>query len=155
MAMEDGEQARLVADAMLGRLARWLRALGYDTLYDPRLDDAALARRARAEGRWLLTRDRQLAARRGVRAVLVDSDRLSEQLSQVLRQLPPPAGPPFARCVACNATLEEVDRASAEGRVPEYVWETQERFFLCRSCGRMYWRGSHWRQMQERLAGCS
>ncbi len=150
----EGGQARLLADAMLGRLARWLRALGYDTLYDPSLDDLALARRARAEGRLLLTRDRQLAARRGVRALLVASDRLPEQLSQVLRQLPPPAVPPFARCVACNATLEEVDRASAEGRVPEYVWETQERFFLCRGCGRIFWRGTHWRRMLERLIGC-
>lgn len=154
MVTGDGSQARLVADAMLGRLARWLRALGYDTVYDPQLDDAALARRARAEGRWLLTRDRQLASRRGVRALLIDSDRLSEQLAQVLRYLPPPACPPFARCVACNTALEEIDRASAEGRVPEYVWETQDRFFLCRGCGRVFWRGTHWRQMWERLIGC-
>jgi len=145
------EEARLVVDAMLGSLARWLRILGYDTLYDQRLDDPALARLARAEGRVLLTRDRQLASRRGIQAILVQSDHLREQLAQVLAELPPPDGAAFGRCVVCNAPLEEVDKASIEGRVPEYVWETQADFRLCRRCGRIYWRGTHWRHMRHRL----
>jgi uncharacterized protein len=146
------EETRLVADAMLGRLARWLRALGYDTVYDQRLDDAALARLARAEDRLLLTRDRGLAARRGLRAVLVRSDHLSEQLEQVVSLLPPAQLPSVGRCAACNGVLEEVDRLSAEGRVPEFIWETHQEFALCRSCGRLYWRGSHWQDISRRLA---
>lgn len=140
---------RLVADAMLGRLARWLRVLGYDTVYDTRLDDAALARLARAEGRLLLTRDRQLAGRRGLRSLLVASDRLNEQLRQVLGVVATPGAAIFGRCATCNGLLEEVDRQSAERRVPEYIWETHSDFALCRGCGRLYWRGSHY----DRVAG--
>ena len=145
------EAARLVVDAMLGRLARWLRALGYDTRYDANWDDVSLARLARAEGRLLLTRDRQLAARKGLHSLLVQSDDLGQQLAEVLGRLGPPTAGAFGRCVICNVTLSELDRASVEGRVPEYVWETHEEFFLCRNCGRIYWRGTHWQQMVKRL----
>ncbi|MGI6210058.1 MAG: Mut7-C RNAse domain-containing protein, partial [Anaerolineae bacterium] len=74
-----------IADAMLGKLARWLRLAGYDTIYDAALDDRELARRARESGRILLTRDRELAGRRGVRAYLVQSEQVQEQLEEVLR----------------------------------------------------------------------
>jgi uncharacterized protein with PIN domain len=149
----DGDTApvRLVVDAMLGRLARWLRAFGYDAVYDVRLDDAALARLARAENRWLLTRDHQLAARKGLHSVLVASDQLEVQLVQVLAILPPATDDAFARCLACNGPLEEIDKRSAEGRVPEYIWESQPEFRLCRACGRVYWRGTHYERMRERL----
>ncbi|MHB1417393.1 MAG: Mut7-C RNAse domain-containing protein [Chloroflexota bacterium] len=146
------EQVRLVADAMLGRLARWLRALGCDTVYDVRLDDAALARRARAEGRLLLTRDRQLVARKGLHSLLITSDHLADQLAQVLAHLPPPSLDCPGRCVVCNAVLSEVDKASVESRVPEYVWETQNEFTLCRQCGRIYWRGTHWQGILRQVA---
>ena len=148
---QQARQARLVADAMLGRLARWLRALGYDTLYEQSWDDPTLARVARGEDRLLLTRDHELARRRGLRALLVASDRLPEQLAQVLPLLERPAAG-FGRCVACNGALEEIDRLSAEARVPEFIWETQSDFALCRSCGRVYWRGSHWENMGRWLA---
>ena len=144
-------EVRLVADAMLGRLARRLRALGYDTLYDASLDDPTLARLARAEGRLLLTRDHQLAVVKGLRAVLIGSDHLAAQLAQVLALLRPLPGRRFGRCVLCNVVLEELDRASVESRVPEYVWETQREFALCRGCGRIYWRGSHWRDIHGHL----
>ncbi len=150
--VEPTNEVRLLADAMLGRLARWLRALGYDTLYDSRLNDRDLARLARTEGRLLLTRDHQLAGSMGLRAVLVQSDRLVGQLSQVLPLLPTPLAAPFGRCVACNGRLEEVDRDSVQARVPEYIWETQQDFALCRQCGRIYWRGSHWEHIRRHLA---
>jgi uncharacterized protein with PIN domain len=142
---------RLVADAMLGRLARWLRSLGYDTLYDTAWDDAALARLARAEGRLLLTRDRQLAARRGLRSLLVASDYVVEQLEQVLAVLPRTDAASLGRCRACNGLLEEVDRTSVERRVPEYVWENHSDFALCRGCGRIYWQGAQYTRLRERL----
>jgi uncharacterized protein len=145
------DEVRLVADAMLGRLARRLRALGYDTVYDVNLNDPTLARLARAEGRILLTRDHQLALAKGLRAVLIESDHLAGQLTQVLALLPPPLPRRFGRCVVCNVMLEELDRASVESRVPEYVWETQREFALCRGCGRIYWRGSHWRDIYGHL----
>jgi uncharacterized protein with PIN domain len=136
---------------MLGRLARWLRSLGYDTLYDTTWDDAALARLARAEGRLLLTRDRQLAGRRGLRSLLILSDYVEEQLEQVLPVLPQADEKALGRCRACNGLLEAVDRASVERLVPEYVWESQSEFDYCRGCGRVYWQGTHYKRLRERL----
>jgi hypothetical protein len=137
---------------MLGTLAKWLRILGYDTLYDPRLDDHQLVRLARAEGRVLLTRDRPLAGRRGLRALLVASEDLDEQLRQVLVELELEPDRTYSRCPVCNGGLEAISHDEARAYVPPYVAQTQAEFKHCSSCGRIYWQGSHWQQMEEHLS---
>ena len=149
--MNDPGSVKFVADAMLGRLARWLRVLGYDTLYSAETDDAALARQARTEDRILLTRDRELARRKGIRVLLVESDRVEEQLNQVVTRLRLAPEDRFSRCIQCNVVLQELPRARAEGRVPPYVWTTQHRFRECPRCERVYWRGTHWARMEQTL----
>jgi uncharacterized protein len=106
---------RFVADAMLGTCAKWLRILGYDTSFDPELDDHQLVRLARAEGRVLLTRDRDLARRRGVRVLLIASERLEEQVAQVLLDLELEPDAAFSRCPVCNEPLEAVDLDTVTG----------------------------------------
>ncbi len=144
----DGPAAepRFVADAMLGRLARWLRLLGWDVLYDPSLDDRELARLAAREDRVLLSRDRGLLARRIVRrGLLVRDDDVGLQLAQVLGELglrPDPARA-WTRCSVCNTLTEEVPKQSVEGRVPAYTFATHDRFRRCPGCGRVYWAGTH------------
>jgi uncharacterized protein len=142
---------RFIADVMLGRLARWLRVLGYDTLYFSDMDDASLARRARAEDRILLTRDVELARRRGLRVLLLADDRVEAQLREVVRALHLSAEEAFSRCLNCNAPLVELDRAQARDRVPPYVFATQTRFRRCPECSQIYWRGTHWAQMRAVL----
>ena len=137
---------------MLGTLAKWLRILGYDTLFDPALDDHQLARLARAEGRVLLTRDRQLAQRRGVHSLLVESERLEGQIAQVVFELNLDPANSFSRCPVCNERLVHLDREAARVRVPAYVARTHDTFKSCPGCDRVYWRGSHWQQMEERIA---
>lgn len=137
---------------MLGTLARWLRILGYDTLYDPALDDHQLARLARAEGRVLLTRDTQLARRRGVDSLLIESEHLDGQIAQVVSSLDLDPARLFSRCPVCNGQLVDLDPEEARERVPAYVARTHHAFKLCPGCRRVYWRGSHWQQMEERLA---
>jgi uncharacterized protein with PIN domain len=137
---------------MLGTLAKWLRILGYDTLFDPVLDDHQLVRLARADGRVLLTRDRELAGRRGVRTVLVASEQLDDQVRQVLRDLGLEADRSFSRCPVCNEALETIDREAAQARVPAYVAQAHKQFKHCPTCRRVYWRGSHWQRMVERLS---
>jgi uncharacterized protein with PIN domain len=137
------EPLRLLADGMLGRLAKWLRLLGYDTAYENAAADPELARRARAERRVLLTRDRELARRRGLHAILVQSQVLAEQVRQVQVELGPPPGPALSRCTVCNAPLEPIAPTDASGRVPPYVLETHAEFHRCPCCGRIYWPGSH------------
>lgn len=143
---------KFVVDQMLGRLAKWLRVLGFDTLYSTSLDDPDLARLALAEDRILLTRDTQLARRRRLRCLLVRSDDPREQLRQVVEELclPLPAEP-LTRCLRCNELLADVDKTFVEARLPPYVRLTQEHFRRCAACGRVYWRGTHWERMHRAL----
>ncbi len=142
---------QLLADGMLGRLAKWLRLLGYDTAYDNAATDPNLARRARAEGRILLTRDHELSARRGLRTLLIQSEMLEEQVREVRKALGPPPDPALSRCSVCNAALESVAPAEIADRVPPYVLSTQTKFRRCPGCERVYWPGSHLQVMREQM----
>jgi len=141
-------EVRLLADAMLGKLAKWLRLLGYDTTYNSAWDDTTIVRLARAEGRVVLTRDRALSERRGVRALLISSDWLEEQMAQIMNELHLPPGVAGSRCSVCNAPLETIAKPDVEGRVPPYVLRTQEVFHRCPRCDKIYWPGGHWARMQ-------
>ena len=151
--LAENETPRFVADVMLGRLTRWLRALGYDTSYDSAWDDERLAHIARAEKRILLTRDVQLTRRRGVVSILIQDDKVLNQLRQVIRLLTLNDALAFTRCIECNAELEELTPTEAAPLVPPFVLNTQTRFRRCPNCGRVYWRGTHWTRMREVLAG--
>ncbi len=138
-----------VADAMLGRLAKWLRFLGYDVLYFRDIDDRDLVRIARAEGRVLLTRDRTLAERFNVRSMLIRSDGLREQLLEVFSRFPPGEGAP-RRCMKCNVPLEPVaEKTEVRDLVPEYIYIHHDLFQRCPLCGGVYWQGSHARNIME------
>jgi hypothetical protein len=151
--MTSGEAPRFIADAMLGRLARWLRYLGFDTTYDAAVDDGELVLRAEREDRVLLTRDRGLLERwRPRRAVFLPNYQPLPQLRFVLQSLGlPPLSEREPRCTVCNGSLSSLHRAEAQGRVPTYVLQTQEVFFHCANCGRIYWQGTHVRRMRADL----
>ncbi len=146
----DGTTMRFVADAMLGRLAKWLRLLGYDTLYW-RGDDARLVRLALAENRVVLTRDTRIAPRLPPHLTLfIDSDHYDEQLGQVVARFGVPSQ--IGRlCLRCNLSLEPVDKAGLQGEIPAFVWHTHERFTRCHGCLRLYWEGTHYARMLEML----
>ena len=146
--MDDGS-VRLLADCMLGRLTKWLRLLGYDTAYENDATDHQLARRARSEGRVLLTRDRELAARRGLKTVLIHSENLEEQVGEVREALGPPPDASLSRCSVCNGSLEDIPPDEIADRVPPYVLKTHSEFRRCTKCGRVYWSGSHVDAMDE------
>lgn len=141
----------LLCDHMLGTLARWLRLLGFDAAYPAPLEDAALARLAQEEERTLLTRDRDLARRRGIQAIYVESDVLDEQVIQVLRDLGLRIRNPMTRCSVCNGVLAAATPEEVEGRVPPGVRRRHRTFWRCPDCGRIYWRGSHWEQIERRI----
>lgn len=148
---------RFIVDANVGRLARWLRIMGYDAMFVPGVEDADLVRLALAEGRTILTRDRFVMRRRAIAsgrlsALLISGDRLGEQLRQVVEAYGLDASGGFSRCVECNEPLQDVEREAVRDRVPDYVFETQETFVKCPACTRLYWRGTHWRNMVNELA---
>ncbi len=147
------EELRFMVDVMLGRLARWLRVLGYDAAYQEGIEDADLVRLSLDEGRILLTRDRALPTEWWIdNYLLIDSTRPVEQLSQVVRRYGLPwRDRLFTRCTVCNEPLDTLDRHQALGRVPEKILEHASRFASCPVCNRVYWQGSHVDRMRRRL----
>lgn len=138
---------QFLADAMLGKLARWLRIIGHDTTYDPSLDDGAMILKAKSEGRVLVTRDLELsrrAKREGVESVLIRSPLLAQELEEILPLLG--IGRAGSRCPLCNTALSEADRAVQIKKVPgnALLWS-------CPSCGKTYWHGSHWKGIKTTL----
>jgi uncharacterized protein with PIN domain len=148
------QPTRFLADAMLGRLARWLRVIGADTLQLPTdTPDQVLVTRAQAEDRILLTRDRHLLRElRPHRACAVSSDVPLEQLGEVVRahRLPRPVDL-LTRCLLCNTPLLEVALADVLSRVPPAARDLPGPVRLCPTCERVYWRGSHARRMAAAL----
>jgi len=149
-------ETSFLADAMLGRLARWLRVMGCDVEYFPAVDDAELVERAARAGRLILTRDTLLVRRRGARGnhFFVRGDDYREQVRQVVAAFAiDPAARFLTRCLECNLLLHAVEGVRVAGRVPPYVLATQEAFRECPGCGRLYWRGTHRTRMEEELRG--
>ncbi len=137
---------------MLGKLARWLRVLGCDTVYRTQRKPGDIERAA-AEGRMPLTRDRKLAVL-VKNAVLVRSDRVEDQLRQLSLLFPIAADQEkwFTRCLECNALLVDASPQEAREAVPDYIFQTvSDKFKKCPSCGRIFWPGTHRQRMMERL----
>jgi uncharacterized protein with PIN domain len=145
------ERPRFLADEMLGSLARWLRIVGYDTTYVKDLEDCEILELARSEGRLLLTRDHQLAERAGARGLLITSAALDEQLGQVAAAYGLKMDRPMSRCTLCNGPLRTVGKEEVGPGAPERVRASHEEFYVCQSCGQVYWKGSHWEHINERL----
>lgn len=147
------EEPRFLADAMLGRLARWLRVLGLDTLYDEVNPDPVLVQTADEEDRVLLTRDRHLLRElRPVRAWEVTEDAPLAQLRDVVRRFD--IGFPrelFTRCLVCNTPLVELGESEALALVPDRSRGLPGPVRRCPACGRVYWQGSHARRMRAAL----
>lgn len=147
---------KFIVDNNVGRLAGWLRALGYDTLFINPIDDGRLVDIARREGRVILTKDTGIMRRRlitsgEVRAILVRGDNWREQLAQVVGDLDLGREPDFTRCIECNTPLEPRTREEAQSQVPPYVYRTQRAFLTCPTCGRYYWQGTHAHRMRRML----
>ena len=145
---------RFLADAHLGRLAGYLRMLGFDTLTGNDRSDGELARQAADEHRVLLTRDRALLMHRAVtHGCFVRDLKPSRQLAAVVERLDLCRGiRPFTRCIRCNAPLEPVQRGAVLEEVPPGVRAGRREFLRCRGCSRVYWKGSHYARMLARIA---
>lgn len=139
---------------MLGKLARWMRTLGFDVEYEKDIDDAALVKRAVREGRIILTRDTLLIRRRRIKGwyVFIESDSIGEQLRQISAIYGTGFERFLTRCLRCNSLLEDAPRSGIEDKVPPYVYNTQEKFMRCPHCARIYWAGTHRKKMLKALS---
>jgi hypothetical protein len=146
---------RFVADAHLGGLARLLRMSGFDTLHENHFDDDEIERISRAEGRIVLTRDRDLLKRRGItHGCYVHAVRSAQQLREIFIRLDlARSARPFTLCLHCNAPLHSIDKTQVAPALPPTVLAHYERFSICNVCERVFWEGSHWRRMRSMLDG--
>ena len=139
-----------MVDSMLGKLAKWLRILGFDTRYE-RLDGREQIERYQKQAFLIITRNRKWSGQIGV-FCLAANDPI-EQLREVasLVHLTPKEFRLLQRCVRCNEQLKDTAREEAMGQVPDYVFATHASFYRCPNCLRIYWPGSHPERMIERL----
>jgi uncharacterized protein with PIN domain len=140
---------KFIVDCNVGKLAKWLRLMGYDTRFFNGSDDSQLVAIAQDEGRVILSRDTQIMKRRVItsgklKAVLIQSDEPELQIHQVIDTLGLDSRfRPFTLCLESKGEVREL--------VPPYVFKTQSQFMQCPTCKRIYWRGTHWRAMTRRL----
>ncbi|MBM3254776.1 MAG: hypothetical protein FJZ08_00520 [Candidatus Omnitrophica bacterium] len=144
---------KLIVSQELGHLARWLRILGLDAAYFSRDNSGSLIIQALREERIILTRNHRLPRSAGIRLVQIESEKIKPQLVEVLRKLRLKLDPSrmFSRCVLCNEELARADKETIKMRVPEYVFKTQDEFFCCPKCERVYWQGTHWGNVELAL----
>ena len=157
--MSISEAPKFIVDLNVGRLARWLRMMGYDTLLFDHGEDYRMIRIALDEARIIITRDTRIMERRVItsgrlRAILISGDRPEEQIRQVIEHLHLDIDfRPLSLCLECNQPLMERSKEEVADRVPPYVFQTQEQFVECPACHRVYWKGTHWQAMTKKLHG--
>lgn len=145
---------RFLADVMLGRLARWLRLLGFDTLYYNDISDNRLLRIAKEQGRFILTRDTRLVKIKGIKDyLLIKANDSFSQLLEVIDTLKLTRFNLLSRCVKCNGMLTRIlDKNEIKDSVPEFVFLHFNLFLRCSDCGKVYWEGTHPRKFREKLS---
>lgn len=144
---------KFIADAMLGRLAKWLRILGFDVLYYPDIEDKEVLRIARQQERTILTRDTQLSKSKGLPGVIfINKDDVFDQLGQIGTLLDLRNAGLCGRCAICNGLLVDVSqKEEVRDIVPEFIYIGSAGFKRCQNCGKVYWEGSHHRRIMERV----
>jgi hypothetical protein len=149
------DQNKFIVDAMLGSLAKWLRLLGYDTLYSTSYNDAQIISIAARAKRIMVTSDKGLyrrAIRAGLRAVLLPESGVTESLARLASAglIELRVDPSKSRCPLCNGVLKEVtDKNLVRGRVPPGALAKYSKFYVCTRCGHVYWEGGHWRNIRR------
>ena len=145
---------KFIADSMVGKLARYMRASGYDVKYSEKLDDDKIIEIASREKRIILTRDSSLVSRKKVKQenikyLFIKSQKIYSQLTQLKNDLKIKIYPAFSRCIICNNKLVEISKESVKGKVPDYVYKNKSNFLFCKKCNKIYWKGSHYRQIKK------
>jgi len=145
---------KFIVDEMLGKLAKWLRLLGYDTSYITSIDDGTLVQLAFREKRIIITRDTHMLERKHLpRYLFIKSDNYLEQVKQTFEELNLTINFNmfFTRCLLCNSMLCSITKEMVKGSVPEYTYQTHEEFFNCPQCDKIYWSGTHREKIYENL----
>ncbi|MBM3118058.1 MAG: hypothetical protein FJ006_00645 [Chloroflexi bacterium] len=154
--MGQAVEIKFIVDHNVGKLAKWLRIMGYDAVLFTGEDDGKMVKTALAQNRVILTKDTQIMRRRVItsgrlKAILIENSDHKAQLRQVVDVLKLDCFRPFSICLECNEVLVEKDKDEVRDLVPPYVFKTRSKFMECRSCHRIYWQGTHWEAMSREL----
>lgn len=149
-------EIKFLTDGMLGKLTRFLRILGFDTLYLKDVNDDELLMIAQKDNRILITRDRELyhrAIKMNIRSLLITEINLKNQLSQIASKLNINLDLDIAetRCPLCNTKLEKIPKYEIKNKVPEKIFNLHEEFWICTKCNKIYWMGSHWKSINKTI----
>ncbi len=150
-------QPKFLVDFMCGRLARWLRILGYDTEFFTQTGITSrnkILLKSLQEQRIILTRDTKLSKKKAYGLILITSDKIRQQVQQVVKELNLVLDKEkfFTICSLCNKEVVLIeDKNKIKGLVPPFVFETQEKFYTCPQCKRIYWQGTHFNLFLEDL----
>ena len=144
---------KFIVDSMLGKLAKRLRLMGYDTCYDTKADDHDILKISNDEDRFIVTRDTQMAKIRGAKIFLIRSTDLNEQLKELSKfaKIKLDSKQSFSRCPECNTPVKEVSKEEVKKIVPEFVYKTLDKFSYCAKCKKAYWQGSHYEKLVKEL----
>jgi len=145
---------KFLADRTTGKLAKKLRALGFDAAYWGGGPGEEAARAALTEGRMFLTRSRRIpAVGKDLQVTFLEANDPREQVREVLQKLHlrPSDELYFSRCLLCNEELHPVTKGEVEGRVPDFIYRNCDSFCLCPRCRRVYWPGTHMDKMKEEV----
>ncbi len=142
-----------IVDCMLGKLAKWLKILGFDAVFFSKIEDSELLALAKKEKRILLTRDNGLIERSSnIQSLLIESEDWNRQIEQVLDEFELWQDiQPYSRCIECNAELKDLPKVRARNLVTPFVYEKADAFSICPSCGRVFWKGTHHLDMEVKL----
>ena len=145
------DSVRFIADVHLASLAKDLRLLGFDTLYFRDIQDSVLLTLAHRQGRIVLTKDKRLVARDPDVCYLVQAKQKEEQLKEVVQHFHLTHCRPFTRCLVDNTLLQKVSKEEVLERLPPKVQAFYEEFWICPTCQRVYWHGTHYERMKEKI----
>jgi len=150
------EEPRFIVDTMLGNVARWLRILGYDTLYKKDYKDWEILSIAEEEKRVIVTRDHSLhrkAINRGCKSIYLSHDDMAERLAWIAYVVGIRLYVDLekSRCPICNGDLRKTGKNEVKDRVPDRVYQLYSDFWVCKRCGKVYWLGSHWVKIEDIL----
>lgn len=142
---------KFICDRMLGTLAKWLRIYGFDTYYaDSETDDDELLRIAKKENRTLITRDKELTycgKRENLIVIELETTDLDEQLKLVLKHVKIDKKTFLSRCTLCNTMINSIKKDEVKDKVPKKVFENNDKFWFCKKCDKIYWKGTHYDEM--------
>lgn len=146
---------KFLCDQMLGTLAKWLRIYGFDTFYaNSEIDDDELLRISKKENRILITRDKNLAIRakrKNIKTLEITSTDIDKQIKTTLEDKKVNIAKILSRCIICNTIVNQIKKENVKGKVPKRIFDSTNKFWFCPKCNKIYWKGSHYDNMIEKI----